>query len=432
MAGCQRVDGSATAGGQGEILAVEQGFSAQVDSRSTIEKPMSTTRCATSRPSARSTMKRAACRPIAAPSMRTVVSAGCRSAANSRSPKPTTASCCGHGDAARPAPRSCTPRASRSELQKTASMPRRPSHQLRRARRGRCAASSAPARRRPGPRRCRARCAAAWKAPGGAAARSSSPAIDRQAPPALGVQERATARPTSSCEKPTSMSIGVGVRSQVSTTGMPAASRRRRPSAECMMPVSTMPSGRRPMIAPSSASSRSLGVAGLAEHELVAALGERMRSATARLQEHRSGDRRHDRGDQAAAVRRQAAGEEVGHVAGARDASRDLPPHALRDTCSGVLTARDAVIGATPASLATSWSVTAPLLRRVRRVGRAGSGMPALCPMGALPSAYEVAFGHAARALSRRRRVRDALLAVARAGVLVGCRPCTRRKSTGQ
>src|SRR5213594_1925086 len=45
------------------------------------------------------------------------------------------------------------------------------------------------------------------------------------------------------------MSIGVGVMSQVSTTGMPDASKRLRPSAECMMPVSTMPSGRRPMIA---------------------------------------------------------------------------------------------------------------------------------------------------------------------------------------
>ena len=34
------------------------------------------------------------------------------------------------------------------------------------------------------------------------------------------------------------------------------ASRRWRPAAECMMPVSTMPSGRRPMMASSSASSR--------------------------------------------------------------------------------------------------------------------------------------------------------------------------------
>jgi hypothetical protein len=51
----------------------------------------------------------------------------------------------------------------------------------------------------------------------------------RQAPAALGVQEAATARPTSTCEKPTSMSIGVGVRSQVSTTGMPGASSRRGP-----------------------------------------------------------------------------------------------------------------------------------------------------------------------------------------------------------
>ena len=36
------------------------------------------------------------------------------------------------------------------------------------------------------------------------------------------------------------------------------------------------------------------------------------------------------------------------------------------ETLEGELTARDAVIGATPASLATSCNVTAPLLRRAR------------------------------------------------------------------
>jgi hypothetical protein len=46
------------------------------------------------------------------------------------------------------------------------------------------------------------------------------------------------------------------------------------------------------------------------------------------------------------------------------------------DTWFGVFSARDAVIGATPASLATSCSVTAPLPRRVRL---AGGMSPAMC-----------------------------------------------------
>ena len=66
----------------------------------------------------------------------------------------------------------------------------------------------------------------------------------------------ATACPTFSCEKPISMSIGLGARSQVSTTGMPLLSRRLRPADECMIPVRTTPSGRRPMMASSSSSSR--------------------------------------------------------------------------------------------------------------------------------------------------------------------------------
>ena len=66
----------------------------------------------------------------------------------------------------------------------------------------------------------------------------------------------ATATPIFSCEKPTSMSMGVGVRSQVSTTGMPAAIRRRRPRGERIMPVRTIPSGRRAIMASSNSSSR--------------------------------------------------------------------------------------------------------------------------------------------------------------------------------
>jgi len=98
--------------------------------------------------------------------------------------------------------------------------------------------------------------AVAWKASLRRQARSSSPLTTPRRSRPLACRYSATARPTSLCEKPTSMSIGVGVRSQVSTTGMPAPSSRRRPWAECMMPVSTMPSGRRPMMASSSASSR--------------------------------------------------------------------------------------------------------------------------------------------------------------------------------
>ena len=45
----------------------------QVVIRSTIEKPMSTMRCSTGRPSARSTMNCAAWRPMPMPSIRTVV-----------------------------------------------------------------------------------------------------------------------------------------------------------------------------------------------------------------------------------------------------------------------------------------------------------------------------------------------------------------------
>ena len=180
----------------------------------------------------------------------------CVSAAKAKSPKPKTASRPGIGMS-----RACasviTPSASVSELQNTASIS------------GRRASSSArPLRPWPSalgagttqtgtsglPRR-----AEAWTKPSRRTPARGSSAVTiatRRTP--FACRYSATAAPTFSWEKPTSMSIGVGVRSQVSTTGMPAASKRRRPSAECMIPVSTMPSGRRPMIASSSASSREL------------------------------------------------------------------------------------------------------------------------------------------------------------------------------
>ena len=93
----------------------------QALARSRIEKPMSRTFAPTSRPSVRSMMKRAACSPIAAPPMWTVLSAGCTSAANPMSPKPSTAKSSGTRN-----PCACAsmmrPWASTSELQHTASI----------------------------------------------------------------------------------------------------------------------------------------------------------------------------------------------------------------------------------------------------------------------------------------------------------------------
>ena len=67
----------------------------------------------------------------------------------------------------------------------------------------------------------------------------------------------ATARPISAWEKPISMSIGVGVKSQVSTTGIPAAIKRVRPLPGCITPVKNIPSGRRPITESNRSSSRS-------------------------------------------------------------------------------------------------------------------------------------------------------------------------------
>jgi hypothetical protein len=66
----------------------------------------------------------------------------------------------------------------------------------------------------------------------------------------------ATALPTLSCEKPTTVSTGRSVMSQVSITGMP---RRRRRSVEgpcASKPATTIASTRRPTMVSSSADSR--------------------------------------------------------------------------------------------------------------------------------------------------------------------------------
>ena len=87
-----------------------------VDCRSTIRKPTSTTRCSIVCPRQRSTMSRAASRPMAAPSTCTVVNDGSMWAAKSASPKPQTARSSGTR-----IPRACastsTPCANWSELQ---------------------------------------------------------------------------------------------------------------------------------------------------------------------------------------------------------------------------------------------------------------------------------------------------------------------------
>ena len=126
------------------------------------------------------------------------------------------------------APAACvmTPSASRSELQKTASGRAPPRISSASAR-----AAAAQRRRRrhdDDPRIVEAEAAR------GRLERDLAPlralVARRRSPPGgagpRACRKAATPRPTSSCEKPTSMSIGVGVRSQVSTTGMPAPSRR--------------------------------------------------------------------------------------------------------------------------------------------------------------------------------------------------------------
>eukprot|EP01022_Parablepharisma_sp_SALTPOND_P016447 TRINITY_DN2409_c0_g6_i1.p1 TRINITY_DN2409_c0_g6~~TRINITY_DN2409_c0_g6_i1.p1 ORF type:complete len:1114 (+),score=348.13 TRINITY_DN2409_c0_g6_i1:941-4282(+) len=372
--------------GSGTKLRCQQDFSAcirsnkregtaQALSRWMMVKPTSTMRSATSIPAARSMMKRAARWPMPVPSMRTVVSLGCRSRENSRSPKPTTANCPGML-----IPLLCasiiTPSASRSELQKMASISG-----------WRCNRSARPLRPWPsvvgattwcrgtGPLpACMPSACACWaKAFMRRWLRSSRPPTTATWRRPIPCRQRATSRPICSCEKPTSMSIGVGVRSQVSTTGMPLASRRFLASAERMMPVSTTPSGRRPMIASSSASSREFSQPlwpSITWQPAAARVSVRVwtiswntgpitvgtTTATSRL-----------------LLEARPPARRLGTQPVFCTASRTFCK-TLGDTAEGVFRARDAVIGATPASCATSRSVMPPaLLRLPRRRGSAAS-----------------------------------------------------------
>ena len=97
-----------------------RGLPDQVLARSTMEKPMSTTRWERRALDAVEDEARGLAADSRAVDLCTVVSAGCRSAAKSRSPKPTSASRAGTCQAARPASVS-TPSASRWNCRTTAS-----------------------------------------------------------------------------------------------------------------------------------------------------------------------------------------------------------------------------------------------------------------------------------------------------------------------
>ncbi len=156
-------------------------------------------------------------------------------AANSRSPKPTTARSPGTSR-----PRACasviTPRATRSELQKTASSfgifassaarPSRPLANVPGAR-AQCATTSSPRASTPSLRSACVMPSARRRA------RGSSPLTTPKRRLPRACSDSATSSPMRSCEKPTAMSMGEGERSQVSTTGMREAMRRRRGSGPC-------------------------------------------------------------------------------------------------------------------------------------------------------------------------------------------------------
>ena len=242
----------------GKRIRVKPRRSFRSCSRSTIEKPMSTTRGSTGRPSARSTMKRAACRPMrravdAHRGQRRMQVGGELEVAEADDRQLLR-----HRDAARlrlgharraPAGRSCRRRRRRRRRAASSSAERR---------RGRCAAWSAPARRRPAhrveaERARRVLSKASWRR----LARSSLPATtaSRRRPLAWRNSRHRAARRRRGRSRPACRSASASdPRSR--PPGCRRPSRRLRPSAECMMPVRTMPSGRRPMIAPSSASSR--------------------------------------------------------------------------------------------------------------------------------------------------------------------------------
>ena len=128
-------------------------------------------------------------------------------------------------------------------------------------------AAAAQRRRRAHDARRHARRGRPWRAPWRAPPRrnpscGAAPARRRRSATARRRRPRetrcsTTAAPIFSCENPTSMSIGAsasGPRSRSPECPRPAAGAG--PPPECTIPVRTMPSGRRPMIASSSASSR--------------------------------------------------------------------------------------------------------------------------------------------------------------------------------
>ena len=192
------------------------------------------------------------------------VSAGCVSAANSRSPKPNTASRPGTGDARAPAPRSSTPSASTSELQKTASMSGRRASRSASALRplpSVVGAGTTTGRHSPRPRRA----AAGRSSRGARPARASSAGDDGEPAPALRVEVLRHRAPDllmgetdQHVDRRRRQIPGLDHRDAGARAGAGG------PPAECMIPVSTMPSGRRPMIASSSASSRELAYPALA------------------------------------------------------------------------------------------------------------------------------------------------------------------------
>ena len=221
-------------------------------------------------------MKRAASRPMAVPSMRTVVSAGsCRRRTRGRrsrrrpvAPAPRCRAPAPRSSRPAPADRSCRTPHRRPGMPQQPARPARPLRSV--------VGAGTTDRRTFGKPSC---------ARGGANAsrrrreRSSSPATTARRRRPLACRNSATARADvlmreahQHVDRRRRQIPGLDHRDAGGQ--QPLA-----PSAECTMPVSTMPSGRRPMMASSSASSRDSDVAALAEHELVAAARPALRSA---------------------------------------------------------------------------------------------------------------------------------------------------------
>ena len=129
------------------------------------------------------------------------------------------------------------------------------------------------------------------------------------------------------------MSSGIRPMSQVSTTGTAAAARMRRVAGVCCTPVRISPSARRPMKAWTSASpvaNRSRA----REQKLVALGTQCVRHALDGIVEHRAGDGGDNGADDAAPVRSERAGHQIGHVDESCDRSQHRAPrplsHAMR------------------------------------------------------------------------------------------------------